>query len=485
MVFLEENPTLPRLLRAMVANMSAWEIRQAQAQGAVVCRQRGLTWTDRAILYPRLRRATAGEQLDALLRFYRRQEPLRTVGCWSLTPSRPRDLGAMLAARGFEWGWRPHWMWLDFRNMRAEHPHPPGLRVEVVEGEADWDVDDLPYYSREMAAVRAAIAQLRPRRLWQFAAYLEDRVVGHSTLNLTTGQLGLAGIFDVGVVPAARNRGIGKAVTLAACRFAQNLGCRHAVLNATDVGVPVYQSVGFRSLGYGQTWWLHVETLQADPPTEWQVALAEAVGRGDVRALEALGGQRTTAEWDAPLAGGWTAIQLAVRAGQPAAAEWLAAHGATLDALSAWELGWKERVPRLLAETPGLSNLRLGRETRTPLHAAAMRNDTELARVVLAARPDLSIDDGDAGTPLHQAAWCGHIEVVRLLLEHDPPLEILNRYGGTPLSTALHGSLHCRNPQGDYAAVVESLIAAGAKAPDRIGGSAEVAEALRRHGVKD
>ena len=35
-------------------------------------------------------------------------------------------------------------MWLDLCRLCEQHPRPPGLRVGPVEGEADWDLDDLP-----------------------------------------------------------------------------------------------------------------------------------------------------------------------------------------------------------------------------------------------------------------------------------------------------------------------------------------------------
>jgi ribosomal protein S18 acetylase RimI-like enzyme len=68
---------------------------------------------------------------------------------------------------------------------------------------------------------------------------------------------GIAGIYDMGVVPSHQRQGIGRALTLAACRLGRELGCTHAVLNATGEGEPLYRAVGFESLGMGQTWWLH------------------------------------------------------------------------------------------------------------------------------------------------------------------------------------------------------------------------------------
>jgi GNAT superfamily N-acetyltransferase len=471
-----EDATTDQLLRAVAANHRGWMSANARVRGGETHRAKGATWVSTPgpdtlpegerrgtveILFPRLAGAKAGGQLDAILEDGRRRRPLREVSCWSLGPE--RELGAMLAGRGFEWGWQPHWMWLDLRRMRTDHPTSFGLRVEPIEDEAVWDVNDLPYYSREEVAALSALARARPRRTWRFAAWLDGRPIGHSTLFLTTGRLGVAGIFNVGVVSAARNQGVGTAVTLAACRYAQSLGCRHALLNATGLGEPVYRRLGFETIGHGQTWWLHRETLEAPPPPPMQVALAEAVGRGDLAALEALSGQVSPALLDEPLLSGMTLMDLAVSTKQPAAAEWLARHGATLDVISAWDLGWKERVPQLLAASPGLADARLGKEQITPLNVAARGGDLDLARVLLADGPDLTVRDTyGAGTPLHNAAWRGSLAMVRLLLEYGAPVELTNQYGGTPLTTTLHGAFHCRNPKGDYVAVAAALIAAGA-----------------------
>ncbi|MBV9850282.1 MAG: GNAT family N-acetyltransferase [Armatimonadetes bacterium] len=419
--FLGPDATPAQLIRATAANHAAHFAADARAAGGDVHRTHGVTWAysprgrSLAVAFPRLPVRTAGAALDALMAEWRRRG-VQGIGCWSLLPTRPRDLGARLAARGFEWGWQPHWMALDLRRMRADFPVPDGLRITVEDDDPDWDVDDLPYYRRrDPAAPRLRAA--RPRRGWRFGAWLDGRIVGQNALFLTTGRLGVAGIYNVGVVPAARSRGVGRAVSLAACQFARALGCHWATLNAAT---HIYERLGFVSLGRGQTWWMHAPTLAVPPPTPAQVAFAEAVGRGRIGDLNALLAQgRLPPDLDAPLPGGATPIGLAARAGKPAAVEWLVEHGATLEVIPAWDLGWKERVPRLLAERPDLANRRFGPGQITPLHEAAARGDVELARLLLAANPDLDIRDTQYnGTPLGWAHHLSQTEIAALIERH-------------------------------------------------------------------
>jgi len=88
-------------------------------------------------------------------------------------------------------------------------------------------------------------------------------------------------------------------------------------------------------------------------------------------------------------------------------------------------------------------------------------------------------------TALHHAAAQGDYEIVRLLIEHGASLDILNAFGATPMNSCIWGSLHIQNPKGDYAAVAEALIEAGAKLPERAWGSEHVKNVLIRHGVSE
>ena len=78
-------------------------------------------------------------------------------------------------------------------------------------------------------------------------------IVGHVVVDVAGSA---AGVYDMGVAPASRRRGHGRALTLAAVACARAHDCSTVTLNATGEGAPVYRSAGFESLGYGMTWWL-------------------------------------------------------------------------------------------------------------------------------------------------------------------------------------------------------------------------------------
>ena len=66
-------------------------------------------------------------------------------------------------------------------------------------------------------------------------------------------------------------------------------------------------------------------------------------------------------------------------------------------------------------------------------------------------------------SPLHNAAWAGHAALVDLLISRGHPVDLVDPgYNATPLGYALHDCLvEKRHPEGDFPAVVESLLRAG------------------------
>lgn len=93
---------------------------------------------------------------------------------------------------------------------------------------------------------------------------------------------------------------------------------------------------------------------------------------------------------------------------------------------------------------------------------AAQSGKADAVRLLLKAGFDPNCEGFGTGNALQIACWFGYIEVVRLLvdrvdLEHRDPT-----HGSNALGWAAHGANHCRNPKGDYAAVVRHLLESGA-----------------------
>jgi ribosomal protein S18 acetylase RimI-like enzyme len=56
---------------------------------------------------------------------------------------------------------------------------------------------------------------------------------------------GVAGVHNVAVLPAARRRGIGAAMTQVVLAHGHSLGYRAAILQSSELGLPVYRRMGF------------------------------------------------------------------------------------------------------------------------------------------------------------------------------------------------------------------------------------------------
>jgi len=406
------------LARATARNHAAYFREKTLALGGELHHAPGVFWTYSElprkggdILFPELTESHVRPTLDRIVAFYASRGADQLIGLWSLDPPSPPDLGAYLLARGFQTGWRPHWMALDPRRMRDEFPSPPGVVVAPAPDET-WNAPDVPYND---PLLHKYIRQL-PDRLIRFGAWLDGRPVGQIVVFIAEEEREVAGIYACGVAESARQRGIGTALTLAACRWAQQQQCSLVTLNATGMGEPVYRRVGFESVGFGRTWWLNVPRWNAHPPSEQIIRFVESIGRGDLETLHAL--KLDPALLDAPLTNEMTPIEVAVACGKPASAEWLVEQGATCDVISAWDLGWRDRLVEWLRRSPERANRRSGEGGVTPLHVAVQRNDVELVRLLLTAHPDLDAQDAlFHSTPLGWARHFGHEELIRLLSE--------------------------------------------------------------------
>jgi predicted N-acetyltransferase YhbS len=418
-LFLEEDPTPDRCWQALSLNVQACYERLTQAGGGEIVREGGIMAADGHMTIASVDPLQIGDHLDRILDWYRGRRLEREAICWYLHPAPPGDLEARLFARGFALNWQPHWMWCDLRSLHSSDDPPSPFDIQVVENEPVWHMDDLPNYDPQEAPVLAALHRAYPQHAPSLIAFQNHQVVGRCMLTITTGAWGIAGLFAMGVVPSARRQGIGTALARTACTLAQQMGCHHVVLNATPMGEPVYRRVGFQSMGYGHTWLLPAQTLATSAPTKDQVRFLEAVGRGDLLILADTGKRLAERVLHEPLSSGLTPLDIAVRCHQPESAAWLVEHGVPLDLLSAWDLGWKEQIPRLLAEQPELVNLKQGEWHAAALQIAIERGDLELAKLLLTVPNDLSIKD--AAFQATAMGWAHHFqrtEIIALIERH-------------------------------------------------------------------
>lgn len=130
-------------------------------------------------------------------------------------------------------------------------PVVDGLRVRAVPG------DELDLYARtvaegfeaprEMFQVMADPSLAKINALTFYLAELNGVPVG---TGMTAISGDLTGIFNITTLPGYRRRGYGRAVTLEMVRAGFAAGASTAYLCASEMGEPVYRSVGFRTEEY-------------------------------------------------------------------------------------------------------------------------------------------------------------------------------------------------------------------------------------------
>lgn len=402
----------------------------AIALGGEVCQGEGISWTycgpanASAIMFPSLTTQNAGEQLDRIMNDYRRNPP-QGAGYWSLYPPQPKDIGIRLLARGWQAGWQPCWMAKDMQLANISRTNIAGLQILADNNIMLHEVKDLPY-SEDSAYMSGTLLKKYPDRAQRFIAFRDEKIVAQCCLFFSTGPFGIAGMYNVGVIPEERGKGIAKAIVLAACDHACKKGYRYVMLNANGQGRPVYEKTGFDFISYGITWWLMNDGYIRNPPSSKQIRFAEAIGMGDITVLEEIGHQLTAEDLNTPMANKMAWMQLAVHCHQPASAEWLITQGLNYTALDAWDLGWKEKAAALLPTDPEEVNRRYYDWGATLLHVAAERGDTDLFRLALAANPDLTLKDFQHdGTPMDWAMFFKRTDQVDLLRNYSLDLPTL------------------------------------------------------------
>src|SRR6266700_967011 len=187
-----------------------------------------------------------------------------------------------------------------------------------------------------------------------------------------------------------------------------------------------------------------------------------------------------------PIAGNRHSLVSACLAnGQPKAAEFLVSCGAPLDLAGAAALGQLDAVKSFFGEDGGLKpNATQEQLLEGFLYACGYGRNSVVELLLEKNSVDLAAHRGDGQTGLHWASIGGHPDTVKLLLPYKPPLELVNMYGGTVLGQTLWSAAHGGDPD-VYITILELLLAAGAKIPERhVPVNARVNAWLEQHGSR-
>ncbi|MGQ0642420.1 MAG: ankyrin repeat domain-containing protein [Gemmatimonadaceae bacterium] len=107
---------------------------------------------------------------------------------------------------------------------------------------------------------------------------------------------------------------------------------------------------------------------------------------------------------------------------------------------------------------------------RRKLVDAAQDENLQAVQLLLSAGRPTDARAHEGATALHWAAFLGNSEIARGLLRYGASVaDVEPSYQGTPLHWALYGSVHgWRCQQGDFVVVVDALLKAGARLPEKV-----------------
>jgi ankyrin repeat protein len=164
------------------------------------------------------------------------------------------------------------------------------------------------------------------------------------------------------------------------------------------------------------------------------------------------------------------------------AAVFLADRGARLDLEGAAGVGRLDVVKRFFNADGSLKRKTTRKQLQAAFRNACTWGRLNVVEFLLDKHIDLSGHHGGGQSPMHCAAIGGQLETIKFLLKQNAPLEVKNMYGGTVLGQALWSAAHGGDPT-VYAAIIQTLIEAGARVPERhVPVNKAIDDLLRRYG---
>jgi GNAT superfamily N-acetyltransferase len=197
------------------------------------------------------RDATAADVafIDESLAYFRNKNTLE-VSWWLEDGVDVAGWEALLTPRGFKLEDGPSGMSVDLNLLNESINLPAGAEIKIINEEKS--VPDCaealikgygfpPDWKGIAIDFLLGLGLDAPYR--SYVAYWEGKPV--STAAIFFGQE-VAGIYSVATAPEARGKGFGAAITLTPLLDARKMGYRVGILQASEMGFPVYKKLGFK-----------------------------------------------------------------------------------------------------------------------------------------------------------------------------------------------------------------------------------------------
>jgi predicted GNAT family acetyltransferase len=245
------------LIKAIEENMHALTPLTHGWPGSEVYTGEDVSWcvtdvgfpTCNPIIHVNLKPEAVNGLLDMLIVKARQRKV--NLHCWTVKDTQPANLGDYLTAHGFTTQGNGAGMAIDLLEMNEENRAPAGLKMVEVNDQKTletWCRVSGTGFGVPEQAIPSIIEWLtietrmkQPLRL--YLGLLNGKSVATSMYYLAEG---VAGIYFVTTLPEARNKGIGFAITQKPLLDAREQGYRVGILQASELGKPVYLRLGFK-----------------------------------------------------------------------------------------------------------------------------------------------------------------------------------------------------------------------------------------------
>lgn len=172
------------------------------------------------------------------------------VRAWTVwVPEDDAEVAAMLEQAGHTLDAAPRAMGMSLANV--EEPDLSGIDFHrEIDLKTASQINDRAY-GYELGTFEAALGALPLEHLHRYAA----RIDGEDVATLMTADFdGDTEIAFVATLEPARGKGLSGALMAQAIWDARQRGCETTTLQATKLGAPVYERVGYQDLGELQMW---------------------------------------------------------------------------------------------------------------------------------------------------------------------------------------------------------------------------------------